>query len=49
VGCAHQKALNLTGEGGHTPPYDKNFRPYRLFINCDQFNLEDHQIFLLTI
>ncbi|CAB1082090.1 hypothetical protein D1AOALGA4SA_9728 [Olavius algarvensis Delta 1 endosymbiont] len=24
VGCAHQKALNLKVEGGHSPPYNKN-------------------------
>ncbi|CAB1068836.1 hypothetical protein D1AOALGA4SA_482 [Olavius algarvensis Delta 1 endosymbiont] len=24
VGCAHQFALNLTIEGGHSPPYNKN-------------------------
>jgi len=24
VGCAHQLALNLTVEGGHSPPYNKN-------------------------
>jgi len=24
VGCAHQIALNLTVEGGHSPPYTKN-------------------------
>jgi len=25
VGCAHQKALNLKVEGGHSPPYNCQF------------------------
>ncbi|CAB1084114.1 hypothetical protein D1AOALGA4SA_11647 [Olavius algarvensis Delta 1 endosymbiont] len=24
MGCAHQIALNLKIEGGHSPPYNKN-------------------------